>query len=522
MKVLSAEQMRQLDEAAIGRLSIPSIVLMENASRAAAAWFAGEFPYPRFANVVVVAGKGNNGGDGLAIGRLLWQRGYRVTCFLLSTPDRLNPDPRINFEILKSLDIPCKVLESADELSGHLLEQRPGDTFIVDAIFGTGLDRPVGEGLFAAVIRAVNESNIPVAAVDIPSGLSASFLPEEGEQISARVTATFQCLKLAHIHPDGNRFCGKIGVFDIGIPRTLIDDPRHDTCLISPKEAARLLNSTRDPDGHKGDFGHCLNISGSLEKPGAGILSSYAILRAGAGLCTVAVSPDNRGFAVQAHPEVMEMIYRKARDIVERLDRFDVVLLGPGLGNTDETFDTVTKIIQTARTPVVLDADAVNVFQRGKEFFKSPREIPIVITPHPGEFSRLAGVPVAEVRRNRIGWSRQFAVDFNLYVVLKGHHTVVATPRGRVVINQSGNPGMATAGSGDVLAGILTGLIGQFYPAWDLESILGAGVFIHGFAGDLAAAELGEMAITASDLLRYLPRAVRECDGYRTRFPFFP
>jgi NAD(P)H-hydrate epimerase len=257
-----------------------------------------------------------------------------------------------------------------------------------------------------------------------------------------------------------------------------------------------------------------------MEKPGAGILSSYAMLKSGAGLCTLAVNPENRTLAVQSHPEIMTLVYQKIDDIIERIKEFNCILMGPGLGANNQTYDMTTKLIQYARVPVVLDADSVSVFHVGKEFFKNDREIPIVITPHPGEFSKLTGLSIQEIQKNRIISSREFAKEFKVFVVLKGHHTVIASPDGKVFINQSGNAGMATAGSGDVLAGMIAGMISQFGNQYNMELILQAAVFFHGFAGDLAVEKVGEMALTASDILDFIPEAFLKCDDFNTPFPF--
>jgi NAD(P)H-hydrate epimerase len=318
----------------------------------------------------------------------------------------------------------------------------------------------------------VNESPFKTAAIDIPSGLSDSFLPEQGVAIDAEVTATFQALKWIHIAPDGNTSCGKIQVIDIGIPPQLLQEEKYYIELITPPAFKDLLKQ-REVDAHKGSFGHCLNISGSIEKPGAGILSNYASLKAGAGLCTAATGLENRLAAVQAHPEIMTLVYEQNSDLLGRLDEFDAVLVGPGLGHSTQTYDLVSLLM-----------DHVSI------------------------------------REQRLEVAREFARESAVWLVLKGHHTLVVTPGGNVFVNQTGNPGMATAGSGDVLAGIIVGFIAQFYPRHQLEVILQAAVFLHGLAGDLAAEESGEISLTASDILSRLPDALGAIDEFRTPFRF--
>lgn len=519
MKIVYSDWMKELDNQAIEETGIPSIVLMENASRAAARVFSRVFPFPKYKNALVIAGKGNNGGDGIATGRILWQKGYDVEFILLSPPQQLNPDPKTNFKIVKKLNLKYWTLKTAEELRKRLESCNPGDTFIIDAIFGTGISQPIKDDFYSPLIKTMNESGFKTASIDIPSGLSEQFLPELGEHIRADHTVTFQCPKISHIYPDGNPDCGRLEIVDIGIPRSLLENKMFYIRLIQPPDFADILKA-RNVDSHKGNYGHCLNISGSLEKPGAGILSSIAILRAGAGLCTIATDERNRTLTVQSHPEIMTLPYNKLDDIIRRLDEFSCILMGPGLGNSNQTYDMTTRFLQYAGVPAVLDADSINIFEMGKDFLKVKRDYPIIMTPHPGEFSRLTGISAKEIQKNRIRLSREFAADYNVYIILKGHHTVIATPQGQVYINETGNAGMATAGSGDVLSGLAAGMITQFINHMDLDTILQAAVFIHGFGGDLAVRQTGEMGLTASDILNSIPRAFTHINEFKTQFPF--
>jgi hydroxyethylthiazole kinase-like uncharacterized protein yjeF len=528
MKILYSHWMQELDAGTINGIGIPSIVLMENASKGAADFFAAQFPLPPYKNVIVVSGKGNNGGDGLAAGRILHQKGYHVEFILLANPGKLAADPAINFNILKNLNLKFTIVENnrddqLKKINEIFRSYHPSDTFLIDAVFGTGLNKPVREGLYADILRLMNGSPFKIAAVDIPSGLSDAFLPGQGLHVTADVTATFQNLKTAHLHPDGNKYCGKIQVIDIGIPYTLEDNSRYYISLIEPG-TFRDLFKKREVDAHKGTYGHSLTICGSLDKPGAGILSSFAVLTCGAGLCTAAVSFENRTLPVSVHPELMTLVCRKNTDLLQRLKEFNAVLIGPGMGNTDDTAEKVTLMIEHSPAPLVMDADALNVLHtpERKNLLKRDRRFPIVITPHPGEFSRLTGRPTAEIIKDRIGISRAFAQEYRVYVVLKGHHTLVVTPDGQVYVNPTGNPGMATAGSGDVLGGMITGMISQYAsrPDFSLDMVLRAAVFIHGYAGDLAVKETGEISLTAADITRFIPRAILHLDDYRNPFLF--
>jgi NAD(P)H-hydrate epimerase len=524
MKLLYAHWMQELDAETINNIGIPSIVLMENASRGAADFFAESFPLHSYKHAIVVAGKGNNGGDGFAAGRMLFQKGYHVEFVLLCNPAKLNPDPKINYAILGQLNLPVTIVEKEEQLgqlTAVMAKYNPADTFVIDALFGTGLDQPVKPGLYAEAIRQVDNSGFKVAAIDLPSGLSDSFLPGEAVHIHADVTATFQCLKTAHIHPDGNKYCGEIRVIDIGIPNHLLQRDKYYLHIIQPDTFKKLMEP-RSVDGHKGTYGHTLTICGSIEKPGAGILSSYAVLKSGAGLCTTAVCTENRTVATTAHPELMTLVYKNSSDLLERLKEFNTVLAGPGLGNTRDTAEIVALMLEHARVPLVLDADALNVLQQDKRkmLLKGKRQQPVVITPHPGEFSRLTGLTVREINQNRCELSKAFAEEYNVYVVLKGHHTLIATPGGQVYVNQTGNPGMATAGSGDVLSGMIAGMVSQWVKSFPMEVILQAAVFIHGYAGDLAAGETGEISLTAGDIIRCIPRAIQDLDDFQSEFQF--
>jgi ADP-dependent NAD(P)H-hydrate dehydratase / NAD(P)H-hydrate epimerase len=517
MDVLLSSWMQELDRLATQVAGIPSLKLMENAALAAAADFAEEFPVNNYPDCLVLSGKGNNGGDGLAIGRLLLERGYHVRFLLLAAPEQLSRDAKANYDLIRSQDRDIQVIVSVAKLEKILAESNAGETFLVDAVFGTGLNQPVRTGLFADVFKAVNGSGIPVAAVDIPSGLGEAFAANDGIHIKARVTAALHSLKWAHLASDGSSDCGKIRVLDIGIPGDLKQETVPYIRLTEPADF-KILLARRKADAHKGDFGHALVVAGSLETPGAGILAAYAALKVGAGLCTAAVSRHNRDLFVLAHPEIMTLPYEKPEDISGKLNDFSCVLAGPGMGNRLSTLKTVTLLLREFHQPIILDADAINVLQGQTRLLPAHGARPLVLTPHAGEFARLADKTVKEIQADRLHLARQFAMRHGLYLVLKGHFTLTATPAGRVWVNQTGNPGMATAGSGDVLGGIIAGLIAQFYPDHPMEIILAAAVFLHGFAGDLAVRHTGEMGLTASDITAFLPESVLNINEFHSPF----
>jgi NAD(P)H-hydrate epimerase len=517
MKILLTSWMKELDRLAIERAGIPSIALMENAAQAAAAFFAAEFPLAVYKNCLLLVGKGNNGGDGLAIGRLLLERGYGVRFLLLAPPDQLSADARTNYDLIRALACDIDIIANAAKLKKILAACAADETFLVDAVFGTGLDKPVKVGLFAESLDVVNRSGIPVAAVDIPSGLGEGFPAEAGIHVRARVTAALHCLKWAHLNPDGNPDCGRIRVLDIGIPNDLENDKKYYIRLTEPADFKVLL-ARRQAAAHKGAFGHVLVVAGSGEKPGAGILASYAALKAGAGLCTAAVPPCNRDLYVLAHPEIMTLSFEKSKELSGRLKDFSCVLAGPGMGDRTSTLNTVMLLLKEARQPVVLDADALNVLHGRTGLLKTNVSRPLVLTPHPGEFARLISKTIREIQQDRLALAREFATKHQVFLILKGHHTLTVTPEGRVWVNQTGNPGMATAGSGDVLGGVIAGFVAQFYPQQPMEMILAAAVFLHGFAGDLAACQTGEMGLTASDIIDFIPKSILKINGFHSPF----
>ncbi len=522
MKLIKTELMKELDSKTIFEIGIPSIVLMENASRGSANFIKSEFPLNKYKNVLVFVGKGNNGGDGIATGRILHQYGYKVEFIFLSDIENLNPDPYLNYNIIKNLNL--KIYEKADveKIKKLINSYDKKTTIIIDAIFGIGINKPVKEGIFYDVINLINESEMKVASIDIPSGLSDKFSIDEGIIVKANITATFQVLKTSHIFPDGNEFCGKIRIIDIGIPKELMEDDKYYIEFINKDDVKKLFNK-RKVYSHKGNFGHGLNISGSKEKPGAAVLSSYASLKSGIGLITNAVTDDFRQILVQAHPEIMTLIYKKTnfvKDIISKLNDFSAVLVGPGLGNNKDTYSIVKSILNKSKIPVILDADALNSISKNIEILKNKREIPLILTPHPGEFSRLFGKTIKEIFNNRIEYSKEFAVNNNCYLVLKGHHTLIASPEGKVYVNQTGNAGMSTAGSGDVLSGIILGFISQFKEKFDIMEILKAAVFIHGYAGDIAKCKNNEISMTASDIIENIMNAINNINEYKSDFKF--
>lgn len=518
MKLLSAAQMKQLDLRAIEEGGVPGVVLMENAGRAVADLVCRRFSALRPGTVLVVAGKGNNGGDGYVVARHLVNRGWRVRVLVLAAMEDIGGDARTNLEILLRCGADLEFVSEEECLCQYLKMQ--GDAILlVDALFGTGLKSAV-QGLCQRMIDWINASGLPVVAVDIPSGIDATTGQVLGTSVNAALTVTFAYPKLGHLLYPGARFVGALEVADIGIPAVLCRQLPDESLLVDALEAQSLLPE-RAVTGHKGSFGHLLVIAGSTGKSGAAAMASSGALRIGAGLVTLAC-PAGIHAVLEAKlteamtvplPEFAGQVSLQAMPVVEQLwSEKRAVAIGPGLGQGEEVFALVRRLVRECPLPLVLDADGINALAGHVEILGERLGHVTVLTPHPGEMARITGLTVAAIETDRVGVARSFAVEHNVILVLKGAHTVTAFPDGRVRINKSGNPGMASGGMGDVLTGIIGGLLAQGIPATDAATL---GVFLHGFAADRLQRTLGDAGMLATDLLSEIPAARYELLKYK-------
>lgn len=512
MKLLTANEMRDLDRRAIEEIGIPGVVLMENAGRAVVEeicrCYADLAPGP----VLVLAGKGNNGGDGYVIARWLRQQGWQARTIVLAAAGQIAGDAAKQLCALTGSD--GEVIFAPDEsaLLGALSAQKETQ-LIVDALLGTGLTSPV-EGLYAQAIEWVNAAGLPVLAVDIPSGIEASTGAVLGRAVCAGSTITFGAAKVGHaLHP-GAAHAGKVTVADIGIPRQLLAATGDGHRLIDSDEVRHLL-SPRPVAGHKGTFGHLLVVAGSVGKTGAAAMTAEGGLRIGAGLVTVACpAPVQEVLAVKLTeamtvplPAIDGAFAASAFDHLPSLWTGKTALaLGPGLGQTGGAFALALQIIRGCPLPLVIDADGLNALAQDMSLLHG-RQAATILTPHPGEMARLIGSSVAAVESDRLGCAREFARNHKVVLVLKGARTLIAFPDGRVRINGSGNPGMASGGMGDVLTGIIGGLLAQGLAAEDAAVL---GVYMHGRAADRLLPVMGDAGMLATDLLRELPVVRRE------------
>jgi NAD(P)H-hydrate epimerase len=520
MRVLNSAQMRDADRRTIEEIGISSLVLMENAGRQVVAAMEAMYSDLGERQVAVLCGRGNNGGDGLVVARTLLQRGVDVSVFLIGTVSDVRGDARTNLEILSRLGLTA--VEIADSQAWELHVSEVTDcTLIVDAIFGTGLNAPLA-GLMESVVADVNASGIPVIAVDLPSGLSADSAEPIGDSIEAAMTVTLAAPKLPLVLPPAETRAGDIVIADIGIPSDILDTVEGPRVELLTRAGMRELITPRTPDSHKGDYGRVLVVAGSRGKTGAAHLAASGALRSGAGLVTIATPASCQAVLAAMGPEYMTEALDEAvggdggihPDNVDRVLELarDVIALGPGLGRAPATRAFIKALVDRATMPLVIDADGLNAFSDEPDKLAGREGREVIITPHPGEMARLVGMSTDEVQASRLEISRNFAVAHHLYVVLKGHRTLIATPDEKVFINPTGNPGMATGGTGDVLTGMIAAWLAQLL---DAEGACRLAVFLHGMAGDLAEADEGEVAMTSTDVAGHLGDAILELTARR-------
>jgi NAD(P)H-hydrate epimerase len=518
MRVLNAAQMREADRYTIDEIGIPSLVLMENAGRQVVAAIEATYEDRLEGRVAVLCGRGNNGGDGFVVARTLAQRGVDTTVFVIGALADVRGDARINLDILGRLGVSVVEIEGEQSWELHFSEISHC-SLIVDAIVGTGLKAGLS-GMMETVVADVNASGIPIVSIDLPSGLSADTPHLIGDCIDASLTVTLAAPKLPLVLPPGEVHAGDVVIADIGVPHDVIDglDGAHVE-LLTP-EPVRDLVEPRAADSHKGDFGRVTIVAGSRGKTGAAYLAAMGALRSGAGLVTLAAPASVVPILASMAPEYLTESLPEREDgrvdpsaLGQVLDlRQDVVACGPGLGRGEAVREFVKGLLDRSSCPLVLDADAITVLADDPGRLAGSEERDVIITPHPGEMARLIGMTIEDVQANRIDVAADFATTHRVYVVLKGHRTVIATPDGRAFINPTGNAGMATGGTGDVLTGMVAAWLAQLL---DAEAACRLAVFLHGGAGDLAEGRVGQAAMTATDLVEQIGPALSQLTGRR-------
>jgi len=521
MKILTAAEMREVDRLTTEQAGIPSATLMENAGAGVAGFCVERFPHLLSHRIVVLCGKGNNGGDGLVAARHLRGMEARPEVWLFAKPGDMRGDAAAN--LARWLKPGGEVVQ-IDEAGGWLRKKASlqGAQIVIDALLGTGLQGAI-EGWLAEVIADVNalRPGATIVAVDIPSGLPSDSGQAPGPVIRADFTVTFTAPKRGEVIAPGSEFVGILRVLEIGSPAALVESASQSRLRWLAPDEFTSVPLHRAQDSNKGNYGHALVVAGSRGKSGAAVLCGSAALRAGAGLVTVGTA-DCALDAVAAHtPELMTAplhsteagsIGSRSREdgtFAELLKEKTLLAMGPGLTTQGETQEFVRQTVRECTLPLVLDADGLNAFDGRTAELRGHATAHLVLTPHPGEMARLARCSVKEIQADRIGVATRFAKEWNAWLVLKGYQTVIAPPDGRAWINSTGNPGMATGGTGDVLTGMLAGLIAEFGAARWKQAVT-FGVYLHGLAGELAAAELGEESLIAGDIIRFIPAAWRK------------
>jgi len=513
LKILNTSQTKSIDERATRDYGIPGIVLMENAGLRVVDYLESHYENLEDWNILVLCGKGNNGGDGMVVARHLHNRGYGTRVLLFGRRSDTREEPLVNLNILEKSGV--GVQEIADVRAWHDFLPDLGDCdLIVDALIGIGVQGGV-RGFLEEVMRDVNNANAVRVSVDVPSGLSADTNEVPGICINADATVTFGCPKIPHIFLPAEEKVGEVYIADIGIPEEAVEAEDVRLNLMDPEELAQFM-PPRKVESHKGDYGHLLVVAGSKGKPGAARMVAEGAFRAGVGLVTVATPESVQPILA---PQVMEMMTEPLPEtregtvsskatprVLKLLEGKGVLTLGPGLTTAAETQSFIRELVSETKVPLILDADGLNAYQGHTEVLQGTDRT-LILTPHPGEMRRLTGLSSEEVQKGRISICQRFSTEHHCFLVLKGYRTLVSDPEGNVWVNPTGNPGMATAGSGDVLTGILSGFMSQGIPI--LHAIL-LGVYLHGLSADLCASQRGELPLMARDIIEHLPAAMAQ------------
>jgi hydroxyethylthiazole kinase-like uncharacterized protein yjeF len=506
MKILNADQIRAADTFTMSNEPIKSIDLMERAAEVCTKWITEYFHEHTLFKVV--CGTGNNGGDGLVIARLLHDKGYKVEVYILPFFSQTSDDFTINRKKLESIPLPVTEIKEASDLIDNTPPRAQGagnPVAFIDAILGSGLSKPT-EGKIAEVIEKINSLKLPIIAIDMASGLMMEDNAQANRKgiINATFTLTFEAPKLSFFFADNAKHVGEFFILDIGLDKNFLGEQKSVKYFLTENMILPILRP-RARFSHKGTYGHALIIAGGFEKMGAAVLAAKACLRAGAGLLTVHVPKCGYEIIQSTVPEAMAKVDGEETEFsgVNETGKFNAIGIGPGIGQSENAAKGLKLLIQNAKFPIVIDADALNILSENKTWLSFlPKGS--ILTPHPGEFARLVGkindgyqVHLAQI---------EFAVKHSIYLVLKGAYTAIATPEGEVYFNSTGNPGMAKGGSGDTLTGIITGLLAQGYTP--KESAL-FGVYLHGLAGDIAANEFSREAMIAEDISNCLGHAFK-------------
>lgn len=504
MKVSGVTQMRDLDQRAITEFGIPDEILMENAGQAAYFAILNELDLGE-QNFLIFCGTGNNGGDGLVVARKIHSNGGRVKVFLLGDESKFKGAAKKNFEIISKLPIEVQRVESPEFIKSDLLQA----TTVVDAILGTGLEKEVGD-LYRAIIQLINESGKKVISIDIPSGINGNTGEVMGIAVNADHTTTYGLPKIGNLLYPGYEMGGKLWVSHISFPPSLYNST---TIKVETNDPIKLPQ--RAPAGHKGDFGEVLFIAGAASYLGAPYFSALSFLKAGGGYSRLATPKSISSFLANKGSEIVllpqeetpsgSLSPQNRGNLLELSEKMDMVVLGSGLSLNEVTQELVRELAKEIKKPLLIDGDGITAISKDLKIIRG-RKAELILTPHLGEMSRITEKSISQISKNKIEILQKTARDLSAVIVLKGAHSLIGYPDERVFINLSGNSGMATAGSGDVLTGTIAAMFGL---GLSLQDSVRMGVFMHGFSGDLAARDKGEDGITAEDIMNYLPLALK-------------
>ncbi len=507
MKVCRVEEMRRLDKTASEVFGIKEELLMENAGEASYFAILKELKKIK-KRFVICCGGGNNGGDGFVVARKLFSNNADVRVFILGDPEKYSGAAKMNLDIIKRLSIPIKKVESEKEVKHELSHA----DVIIDAIFGTGLSREVG-GIYKQIINLINESREKgkqVVSLDIPSGVSGDTAQVMGTAVRADFTITFGLPKLGNILYPGYELQGRLYITHISFPPHLYED-KEILCQINDPVSI----PKREKTGHKGSFGDVLFIAGAKSYFGAPFLSAHSFLKAGGGYSRLAAPESIVPFIASLGPEIVFVPQKETaqgsisianiQSLLQLAEKVDMLVIGSGLSLNEETQRLVLEIVEKVDKPILIDGDGITAVSKNKDILKK-RKAETVLTPHPGEMQRITGISIAEINKNKIDVLQMACSELNSIIVLKGAHSLIGFPDKKVYINMTGNPGMATAGSGDVLTGTISAMFGIGLP---IPEAVRTGVFLHGLSGDIAAKQKGEDGITAVDISEFLPDAIK-------------
>ena len=521
MKILTSTQMNEVDRLTSDQFHLPSLVLMENAGLNLYYLLREYFSDLENLQISIVCGKGNNGGDGIVLARHLIQRNRKPSVYLLCQVQDVSGDARVNLDAYLSAG--AEVIEVTSEQQWQEISPALSSCdIIVDALLGTGINKPLN-GLYSRAVSTINLTDAFVLCVDIPSGMFSDSLTGDVQTVQADATVTFAAPKVAHVLNDDQEAIGDLHVVPIGTPAVLLDNSDYYLNLVTREQVLSYL-PPRKVKSHKGDLGHVALVAGSRGKSGAAVLSGTSALRTGSGLVTVYTPRDIQDSVSCFQPELMTeglpstalgaLSIEAADSLLDHLQDKDAVGIGPGLTREKETTKLVHQVVRQSPVPMVIDADALNAFEGEVDLLSNARSQPLVLTPHPGEFSRMIGKPTGDILTDRVTLSREFAQERGVWLVLKGFRTLVAEPTGQVFVCPLGNPGMATAGMGDVLTGVLTAMVGLFaarglVAPTQISQAVVLGVYLHSLAGDLAEIQTGPESLSAGDAISHLSQAYR-------------